>query len=140
MAVSVSTSASFQQTTLDNGLRVILREVRERPLVGVWMWYRVGGRNELPGTTGVSHWVEHMMFKGTPKFGKGVIDVLTSKNGGFNNGLTDLDYTTYLFTMPSERIGIALEILADLMGNAAFDPAEVASERTVIISEREGSE
>jgi zinc protease len=63
MTLSVSASASFQQTVLDNGLRVILREVRERPLVGVWMWYHVGGRNELPGTTGVSHWVEHMLFK-----------------------------------------------------------------------------
>src|SRR3979409_1857165 len=73
MALSVSTSASFQQTTLDNGLRVLLREVRERPLVGVWMWYRVGGRNELPGTTGVSHWVEHMLFKGGKRFGKGEI-------------------------------------------------------------------
>jgi len=81
-----------------------------------------------------------MMFKGTPRFGKGVIDVLTSKNGGFNNSLTDLDYTCYLFTMPADRAGIALDILADLMGNAAFDPAEVESERTVIISEREGQE
>ena len=71
MALSTTPASSFSQTTLDNGLRVILREVRERPLVGVWVWYRVGGRNELPGTTGVSHWVEHMLFKGGKRFGKG---------------------------------------------------------------------
>jgi zinc protease len=125
---------------LPNGLTVLLQEQHAAPIATAWTFYRVGGRNELPGVTGASHWVEHMMFKGTPRFGKGVIDVLTSKNGGINNGLTDLDYTTYLFLMPSDRIGIALEILADLMGNATFDPDEVESERTVIISEREGHE
>ena len=88
MAVQASSPASFSLTTLDNGLRVILREVRERPLVGVWMWYRVGGRNELPGTTGVSHWVEHMLFKGTAKFAKGDVFRLTARHGGQNNAFT----------------------------------------------------
>ncbi|MEP7199040.1 MAG: pitrilysin family protein, partial [Chloroflexota bacterium] len=125
---------------LPNGLLVLLQEQHAAPVTTAWTFYRVGGRNELPGITGASHWVEHMMFKGTPQFGKGVIDTITSQNGGFNNGLTDLDYTCYLFTMPSDRIGIALAILADLMGNAIFDPAEVESERTVIIAEREGNE
>lgn len=125
---------------LPNGLGVFLQEQHAAPVTSAWTFYRVGARNEVSGITGASHWVEHMMFKGTPKFGQGVIDVLTSKNGGFNNGLTDLDYTCYLFTMPSERIHLALEILADLMVNATFDPDEVESERTVIISEREGHE
>ncbi|MBI5880296.1 MAG: insulinase family protein [Chloroflexi bacterium] len=125
---------------LPNGLTVLLCEQHSAPVASAWTFYRVGGRDEIPGLTGASHWCEHMMFKGTPRFGKGVIDVLTSKNGGFNNGLTDLDYTCYLFTMPADRLGIALEILADLMGNAAFETGEVESERTVIISEREGHE
>jgi zinc protease len=125
---------------LPNGLLVLLQEQHAAPVTTAWTFYRVGGRNELPGITGASHWVEHMMFKGSLRFGKGVIDVLTSKNGGFNNGLTDLDYTTYLFTLPSDRIGIGLEVLADMMGNALFDPGEVESERTVIIAEREGHE
>ena len=128
------------QQVLSNGLTVLLQEQHAAPVATAWTFYRVGGRNEAPGITGASHWVEHMMFKGTPRFGKGVIDVLTSKNGGYNNGLTDLDYTCYLFTLPSERIPLALDILADLMGEATFDPAEVDSERTVIISEREGME
>ncbi len=126
--------------TLPNGLTVLLQEQHAAPVTTAWTFYRVGARNEVSGITGASHWVEHMMFKGTPKFGKGVIDVLTSKNGGYNNGLTDLDYTCYLFTLPSERIQLALDILADLMANATFDADEVESERTVIISEREGNE
>src|SRR5215469_12364440 len=93
MTSSVSASASFQQTTLDNGLHVILREVRERPLVGVWVWYRVGGRNELPGTTGVSHWVEHMLFKGGKRFGKGDITKEISRRGGALNAFTWIDCT-----------------------------------------------
>jgi zinc protease len=126
--------------TLPNGLKILLQENHAAPIASAWTFYRVGGRNEVSGITGASHWCEHMMFKGTPQFGKGVIDVVTSKNGGVNNGLTDLDYTTYLFTMPSDRITPALEILADLMGHALFEPDEVESERTVIIAEREGSE
>src|SRR5215211_9433657 len=109
MALSVSASASFQQTTLDNGLRVILREVRERPLVGVWMWYRVGSRNELPGTTGISHWVEHMLFKGTEQFPRGEFDKAVSRAGGVFNGMTSQDWTTYFETFPSERIELAFQ-------------------------------
>jgi zinc protease len=131
---------SVTRHVLPNGLTILLQEQHSAPIASAWTFYRVGGRNEVSGITGASHWCEHMMFKGTPRYGKGVIDVLTSKNGGFNNGLTDLDYTCYLFTMPADRIGIGLDILADLMVNATFEPAEVESERTVIISEREGHE
>src|SRR5919202_5484258 len=94
-------SASFQLTTLDNGLRVITREVRERPLVSVWMWYRVGGRNELPGITGISHWVEHMLFKGGKRFGKGQITKEVTRRGGALNAFTWIDCTAYYETLPS---------------------------------------
>ncbi len=140
MAVSVSTSASFQQTTLDNGLRVILREVRERPLVGVWMWYRVGGRNELPGTTGVSHWVEHMLFKGGKRFGKGEITKEISRRGGALNAFTWIDCTAYFETLPADEIDLALAIESDRMYDTRIEPDEAEAERTVVISEREGSE
>src|SRR5438445_9735 len=140
MAVSVSTSASFQQTTLDNGLRVILREVRERPLVGVWMWYRVGGRNELPGTTGVSHWVEHMLFKGGKRFGKGEITKEISRRGGALNAFTWIDCTAYFETLPADEIDIALAIESDRIYDTRIEPDEAEAERTVVISEREGSE
>jgi zinc protease len=140
MAVSVSTSASFQQTTLDNGLRVILREVRERPLVGVWMWYRVGGRNELPGTTGVSHWVEHMLFKGGKRFGKGQITKEISRRGGALNAFTWIDCTAYFETLPASEIDLALAIESDRIYDTRIEADEAEAERTVVISEREGSE
>src|SRR5438477_2522696 len=140
MALSVSASASFQQTTLDNGLRVILREVRERPLVGVWMWYRVGGRNELPGTTGVSHWVEHMLFKGGKRFGKGEITKEISRRGGALNAFTWIDCTAYFETLPAEEIDLALAIESDRIYDTRIEPDEAEAERTVVISEREGSE
>ena len=140
MAVSVSASASFEQTVLDNGLRVILREVRERPLVGVWMWYRVGGRNELPGTTGVSHWVEHMLFKGGKRFGKGEITKEISRRGGALNAFTWIDCTAYFETLPSSEIDLALAIESDRLYDTRIEPDEAEAERTVVISEREGSE
>ncbi len=140
MAVSVSTSASFQQTTLDNGLRVILREVRERPLVGAWMWYRVGGRNELPGTTGVSHWVEHMLFKGGKRFGKGEITKQISRRGGTLNAFTWIDCTAYFETLPAAEIDLALAIESDRIYDTRIEPEEAEAERSVVISEREGSE
>ena len=140
MALSVSTSASFQQTTLDNGLRVILREVRERPLVGVWMWYHVGGRNELPGTTGVSHWVEHMLFKGGKRFGKGEITKEISRRGGALNAFTWIDCTAYFETLPASEIDLALAIESDRIYDTRIEPEEAEAERTVVISEREGSE
>jgi zinc protease len=140
MALSVSASASFQQTTLDNGLRVLLREVRERPLVGVWMWYRVGGRNELPGTTGVSHWVEHMLFKGGKRFGKGEITKEISRRGGALNAFTWIDCTAYFETLPAAEIDLALAIESDRIYDTRIEPDEAEAERTVVISEREGSE
>src|SRR5438067_2907584 len=140
MALSVSASAPFQQTVLDNGLRVILREVRERPLVGVWMWYRVGGRNELPGTTGVSHWVEHMLFKGGKRFGKGEITREISRRGGALNAFTWIDCTAYFETLPSSEIDLALAIESDRMYDTRIEPDEAEAERSVVISEREGNE
>jgi zinc protease len=140
MALSVHSGASFQLTTLDNGLRVILREVRERPLVGVWMWYRVGGRNELPGTTGVSHWVEHMLFKGGKRFGKGEITKEISRRGGALNAFTWIDCTAYFETLPSDELDLALAIESDRVYDTRIEPDEAEAERSVVISEREGSE
>ncbi len=126
--------------TLDNGLRVLLKPVHTAPVVSNWIWYRVGSRNELPGKTGISHWVEHMMFKGTPTFPKGSIMLEVNRNGGVLNGFTGQDYTAYFETLPAHRLDLGLRIESDRMANSLIDPDEVTSERTVIISEREGSE
>jgi zinc protease len=126
--------------TLSNGLLVLLKEIHTAPLISHWIWYRVGSRDEKPGYTGASHWVEHMQFKGTPQFPAGVLDRAISRDGGYWNALTYLDWTTYFETLPADKIELALRLEADRMTNSTFDPAEVAAERTVIISERQGNE
>ncbi len=118
----------------------MLKEIHTAPIISHWVWYRVGSRNEVAGFTGISHWVEHMQFKGTPQFPSTVLDKAISREGGFWNAFTYLDWTTYFETMPAEKIDLALRLEADRMVNSQFDPQEVASERTVIISERQGNE
>lgn len=129
-----------RKTVLDNHLTVLTREVHHAPVASFWVFYRVGSRNEIPGVTGISHWVEHMLFKGTPQFPKGEIDRQIARNGGMMNGMTALDYTTYFETLPADRFDLALRLESDRMINSVFDPAEIDAERTVIISERQMNE
>jgi zinc protease len=125
---------------LTNGLLVLLKEIHTAPIISHWVWYRVGSRDEVPGITGITHWVEHMQFKGTPKFPGKQMDRSISRLGGAWNAFTYLDWTTYFETMPAEKIDLALNLEADRMKGSVFDASEVASERTVIISERQGNE
>jgi zinc protease len=131
---------SITKTTLPNGLQIMLKEIHTSPIISHWVWYRVGSRNEVPGITGISHWVEHMQFKGTPQFPANVLDKAISREGGYWNAFTYLDWTTYFETMPADKIDLAIRLESDRMMNSRFDPEEVASERTVIISERQGNE
>ena len=133
-------TASLTQTTLSNGLRILLKEIHTAPIISSWLWYRVGSRDEVPGLTGVSHWVEHMQFKGTDQFPANILDKSISREGGSWNAFTFLDWTAYFETMPAAKIDLALRLESDRMVNSRFDPEEVASERTVIMSEREGNE
>ena len=126
--------------SLDNGLKVILRPIPDARALSCWVTYRVGSRNEVPGMTGSTHWVEHMLFKGGGKLAKGEIDHLISRVGGKMNAFTDTDFTTYFETIPASDMDTALMIESERMRNAAFDPKEVEAERTVVISEREGAE
>jgi len=125
---------------LDNGLKVILRPIPESRAVSCWVTYRVGSRNEVPGMTGSTHWVEHMLFKGGGRLKKGDIDRLIGRLGGKMNAFTDADFTSYFETIPASAMDTALMIEAERMRNAAFDPKEVEAERTVVMSEREGAE
>ncbi len=131
---------SFLRITLSNGLLVLLKEIHSAPLISHWLWFRVGSRDERPGSTGISHWVEHMQFKGTPRFPADAVERAIARQGGYWNALTYLDWTTYYETLPAHAIELALEIEADRMVNSRFDPQEVETERTVIISERQGNE
>ena len=128
------------QVTLKNGLRVMLKEIHTAPIISSWIWYKVGSRDEPTGKTGVSHWAEHMQFKGTKKFPGSKLDKVISREGGRWNASTSHDMTRYYATMPADKIDLILRLEADRMTNSLFKEEDVASERTVIISEREGSE
>ena len=133
-------TSETQEITLPNGMKLLLKEDHAAPIASFWTWYRVGSRNELPGTTGLSHWVEHMQFKGTPTMEKGSIFRDVNRVGGTLNALTSHDWTAYFETVPADQLVLPLRIEPDRMANSLFDPAEVESERTVILSERQGAE
>jgi zinc protease len=133
-------SNDFVKTQLSNGLTVLVKEAHAAPVASFWVWYRVGSRNEHTGITGISHWVEHMLFKGTETFPQGTADKAIAREGGVFNGMTWYDFTTYYATLPTDRIELGVHIEADRMVNTPFDPDVAAMERTVIISERQGAE
>lgn len=128
------------RTTLSNGMMVLLKEIHTTPLISVWLWYRVGSRDEVPPLTGISHLVEHMQFKGTRAYPAAVMDRVVAREGGTRNAFTFLDWTTYFETMPADKIDLALRLEADRMVHSLFDAKEFSAERTVVISEREGNE
>lgn len=125
---------------LNNGLTVLVQEITAAPLVSVWCWYRVGSRDEGPGLTGASHWVEHMNFKGTERIPRDQIKSIVERVGGMWNGYTWIDQTTYLETAGPAALDQMLFIEAERMASGLYDPEECESERTVIISELQGGE
>jgi len=135
-----ATRPRLDRFTLANGLRVVLAPDPASPTASVWVWYRVGSKNEHPGITGASHWVEHMLFQGSPRYAKGTIDRAIVGVGGMLNAFTDTDYTAYFSTVPREHLAIPLDLESDRMTRALISDEEVARERTVIHSEREGNE
>jgi zinc protease len=125
---------------LDNGLKILIQELHTAPLASVWCWYKVGSRDEAAGFTGVSHWVEHMNFKGTTNIPREKVKGIIEEYGGSWNGYTWIDQTTYLETASRDALDRMLFIEAERMANGLYEPDEVESERTVIISELEGGE
>jgi zinc protease len=139
-ATETAAALPTRSETLSNGLEVLIHEVHTAPLVSVWCWYRVGSRDEAPGRTGVSHWVEHMNFKGTANIPRDEMKGLVERFGGMWNGYTWIDQTTYLETAGREALDKLLFIEAERMANGLYDPEDCESERTVIISELQGGE
>ena len=131
---------TYTKTQLSNGMTVLLKELHTAPIISSWVWYRVGSRDEVAPLTGVSHLVEHMQFKGTPNYPAELMDKAVARDGGMRNAFTFLVWTTYFETMPAAKIDLALRLEADRMMNSDFDPQQFSSERTVVISEREGNE
>src|SRR4030042_3387067 len=121
---------------LENGLKVLIIENHKAPVATFQVWYRTGSRDEPAGKSGLSHLLEHMMFKGTPRYGPSVFSKIIQKNGGTDNAYTTQDYTVYFEISSSDRIMLAFDLEADRMQNVILDPREVLSERSVVMEER----
>src|SRR2546422_412207 len=120
---------------LPNGLTLIVQEHRASDIVAVYLWVATGVRYESAETLGHAHFQEHMLFKGTDKFGPGYIDRAVEGTGGRSNAFTTFDYTTFQIQVPTEAIGTALDLLDDMAFRSKFDPKEIAAEREVIFEE-----
>ncbi len=142
LAVLLWSGPSFAQVlnvtekVLPNGLKVLLKEEHKSPVVTFQIWYKVGSRNEKLGTTGISHLLEHMMFKGTKKYGPKTFSQTVMRNGGNDNAFTGRDYTAYFENFAADRIDISLDVESDRMHNLLLDEASFRSERDVVKEER----
>ena len=137
---SLTPASAVHEQVLDNGLRVLIQEVHTAPLASVWCWYKVGSRDEGPGVTGVSHWCEHMNFKGTANIPRDKVKGIIEQFGGYWNGYTWIDQTTYTETATRDALDRMLFIEAERMASCLYHPDDCESERTVIISELQGGE
>jgi zinc protease len=122
--------------TLKNGMKVLVQTDRSIPNVALYIFYRIGSRNERPGTTGLSHFFEHMMFNGAKKYGPGDLDKVMEKNGGSNNAYTTRNLTVYQDWFPHSALDLIFDIEADRIRDLNFDPEKIKSERGVVASER----
>ncbi|MBL8150134.1 MAG: insulinase family protein, partial [Blastocatellia bacterium] len=137
-------SASFAQAqtlevkthTLKNGMKVLVNEDHSIPSVALYIFYRIGSRNEKPGITGLSHYFEHMMFNGAKKYGPGQFDIVMEAAGGRNNAYTTQNVTVYTDFFPPSALEQIFDLEADRIESLAFDPKIIESERGVVASER----
>jgi zinc protease len=127
---------SVYETVLSNGLKVILLENHRAPVVTFQVWYRVGSRNEAWGKTGLSHMLEHMMFKGTNKVGPEEFSRIIQENGGDDNAFTSSDYTAYFENISSDRLRVPIELEADRMQNLILREKDFKTEQLVVMEER----
>ncbi len=128
--------ANVHEYQLENGLKVLVKEDRRAPVVVSQIWYKVGSSYEHDGITGVSHALEHMMFKGTQKYAPGEFSRIISENGGRDNAFTGSDYTAYFQTMEKSRLKISFELEADRMRNLILPEEEFLKEIEVVKEER----
>jgi zinc protease len=127
---------AIRTQTLANGMKVIVEEDHDIPNVALYLFYKVGSRNERPGITGISHFFEHMMFNGAKKYGPKQFDVEMEKAGGSNNAYTSRDLTVYTDWFPRTALRLMFDMESDRMRDLGFDPKIIESERGVVASER----
>jgi zinc protease len=121
---------------LDNGLKLVVKEDHRAPVVVSQVWYKVGSSYEPGGITGISHALEHMMFKGTPKYSQGKLSHIVAENGGLQNAMTSEDFTVYFQVFSKDKLGVSLDLESDRMKNLIISPAEFAKEIQVVMEER----
>jgi zinc protease len=137
--VSRAQSFDVKTHTLKNGMKILVQEDHSIPSVALYIFYRIGSRNERPGTTGLSHFFEHMMFNGAKKFGPGEFDRVMEAAGGRNNAYTSNDLTVYQDWFTPTALELIFDLEADRIQNLSFDPKIIESERGVVASERRTS-
>lgn len=121
---------------LDNGMQVIVVSKRIAPVVTHMVWYKVGSIDEPQGRSGIAHFLEHLMFKGTEKVPAGRFSEIVAQNGGRDNAFTSYDYTGYFQSIASDRLDLVMELEADRMRNLILDPDQIETERDVVLEER----
>jgi len=137
--VARAQSFEVKMHTLKNGMKIMIQEDHTIPNIAMYTFYRIGSRNERPGTTGLSHFFEHMMFNGAKKYGPGEFDRVMEAAGGSNSGYTSQDITVYQDWFPRSTLELIFDLEADRIRDLSFDPKMIDSERGVVASERRTS-
>jgi zinc protease len=136
MAVPAAAAEDVTAFALDNGLDVVVIEDRRAPVVVQMVWYRVGSADEPKGKSGIAHFLEHLMFKGTDELGSGEFSAAVEAQGGSDNAFTSWDYTAYFQRVAADRLDLMMKMEADRMVDLRLPPEEVLTERDVILEER----
>src|SRR5262245_32311660 len=138
-ALAQERNYGVQTHQLKNGMRILVQEDHSIPNIALYIFYRIGSRNERPGTTGLSHFFEHMIFNGAKKYGPGELDKAMEAKGAANNAYTTANVTVYQDWFPRSALDLIFDIEADRIQNLRFDPKKIESERGVVASERRTS-
>ena len=136
MAAPAAAEPKVTTFTLDNGMRGVVIEDHRAPVATHMVWYRVGAADEPPSETGVAHYLEHLLFKGTEKYPEGAFSAIVAENGGQHNAFTSLDYTAYFQRIAVDRLELMMELEADRMVNITLTDEDAATERDVVLEER----
>ena len=131
-----TTADQVSSFTLDNGLELVVIEDHRAPVVTHMVWYRAGSADEPPGSSGVAHFLEHLLFKGTDTMAPGEFSATVAKQGGTDNAFTSYDFTAYFQRIAADRLELMMRMESDRMVNLRLDEEDVATEREVIIEER----
>ena len=134
--VSAAQADTVSDFTLDNGMQVVVIEDDRAPVVTHMVWFRVGAADETPGKSGIAHFFEHLMFKGTDELAPGEFSAIVEAQGGSDNAFTSWDYTAYFQRVAADRLGLMMQLEADRMRDLILNDEVVATERNVILEER----